>query len=101
MFGKEPAVVFGGIATLIGLVIPALIIFEIIHWDDKQIAAIMGIVSFSANFLAVLLTRSQVVPTQVANTQIQTAIDSPAGSLTVPQVIAKTAEDDAARNATQ
>lgn len=73
MFGKEPAVVFGGLATLVGLIIPMLILFDFIQWTDKQIAGLMAVVSFSANFLATLLTRQGSVSLPVADRQIEIA----------------------------
>ena len=71
--GKEPAVVFGGLATLISLVIPVLILFEIINWSDKQIAGVMALVTFATGFAATLLTRQSSVPQLVADKQIEIA----------------------------
>lgn len=71
--GKEPAVVFGGIATLVGLIIPMLILFDFIHWTDTQIAGVMAVVTFSANFLATLATRQGSVALPVADKQIEIA----------------------------
>jgi len=70
------------------LIIPALVLFDLIHWDEKQIAGLMAVVTFGAGFLATLFTRSQVVPTVTANAQIAEGIKS-SSQTTVEEVIQK------------
>ncbi len=89
MFGKEPAVVFNGIGEIIRAIVPCLILFGLIHWTDQQIAAVFLVVSVVLGFLTTLLTRSQTVPTETANRQIETAVRMPADS-TVSEVKAVT-----------
>ena len=88
MFNREPTVIFGALAEVIRQVIPMLIIFGIIHWTGEQVAQVMTVVSAVIAFFTIALTRSQVVPNEKANAQIQTAIRMPLDS-TVEQVIAK------------
>lgn len=89
MFGKEPAVILGALSEVVRAVIPTLIIFGYIQWTGEQVAQFMLLAGVVIGFFNVLLTRSQVVPTERANDQIRMAIDSPS-SATVEQVIAKT-----------
>lgn len=89
MLGKEPAVIIGGIAEIIRAVIPMMIIFGFLQWTDNQTAQVMLVIGVAVAVGEKLFTRSQVVPTEKANAQIQTGIDSPT-STTVAQVIAKT-----------
>lgn len=100
MFSKEPAVVFKVLEEIVRALIPMALIFGWVQWTEAQTGTVMLFVGVLVGGLSVLLTRSQVVPTQTANAQIQTGIDSPSNA-TVPQVIAKTAENEAARNAAQ
>lgn len=93
MFGKEPAVVLGALAEVVKAVIPALILFGLLTWTPEQVAGVMFVVGVAVSSLTVILTRSQVVPTETVNSQIETAIRMPATS-TVKQVIA--AEEKAA-----
>lgn len=89
MLGKEPAVIIGGIAEIIRAVIPMMIIFGFLQWTDNQTAQVMLVIGVAVAVGEKLFTRSQVVPTEKANAQIQTGIDSPVNT-TVAQVIAKT-----------
>lgn len=86
MLGKEPAVVLGALSEVVKAVIPLLIIFNFINWTGEQVAQVMLVVGVIIGFLNVVLTRSQVVPTERANEQIQRAIESPSNT-TVEQVI--------------
>jgi hypothetical protein len=88
MFNKEPAVILGALSEVVRAIIPTLIIFGLINWSGDQVAQVMLLVGVMVGFLNVLLTRSQVVPTEKANAQIETAIRMPADA-TVKQVIAK------------
>lgn len=89
MFTKEPAVVLGALSEVIRAVIPTLIIFGIIHWTGDQVAQVMLLVGVLVGFFNILLTRTQVVPTEVADKQIETAVKMPA-SATVEDVKAAT-----------
>ena len=92
-FGKEPTVILNGLAEILRQVIPMLILFGILQWSDQQIAAVFMVVSAVVAFLSTAWARSQVVPTEVANSQINTAIAMPKGS-TVQDVIAKDTKDN-------
>lgn len=85
---REPTVIIGGIAEIVRAIIPMLLIFGVIHWTDVQTGAVIFFVGVLVGFAEKLFTRSQVVPTEKANSQIATAISMPASS-TVEQVIAK------------
>jgi dTDP-4-dehydrorhamnose reductase len=89
MFGKEPTVILNGLAEILRQVIPMLILFGILHWTDQQIAAVFMVVSAVVAFLSTAWARSQVVPHETANAQIETAIKMPKDS-TLQQVIDKT-----------
>lgn len=80
MLGKEPAVILGALAEVIKAIIPMLIIFGFINWSGEQVAQVMLVVGVAIGFLNVLLTRSQVVPTEVADKQILQAVRMPAGT---------------------
>lgn len=88
MLGKEPAVILGALSEVIKAIIPMLIIFNFINWSGEQVAQVMLVVGVIIGFLNVVLTRSQVVPTETANAQIAVGIKSPKNT-TVEQVIAK------------
>lgn len=92
MFGKEPAIILNALSEVVRAVIPLLLVFEIVKWTDPQTGAVLLVVGVVIGFLTTLLTRSQVVPTETANSQIATAIRMPAGS-TVKEVIAKEEAD--------
>lgn len=89
MLGREPAVIIGAFAELVRAVIPLMLIFGYLNWSDPQIGQVMLFIGVCVGFLNVLFTRSQVVPTEKANAQIQTGIDGPSHA-TVAEVIAKT-----------
>jgi len=96
MFGllkTEPVFVFGGLATLVGLIIPMLQLFDLIHWSDKQVGGVMAVVIFVTNFLAAGFARSQVVTNTVANRQIEVGVASPKGT-SVQAVIDQTKAGD-------
>lgn len=88
MLNREPAVILGGLSEVVRAIIPTLIIFGYIQWSGDQVAQVMFLVSVVVGFFNALLTRSQVVPTQRANAQIETAIAMPS-SATVSEVIKK------------
>jgi hypothetical protein len=89
MLGKEPAVIIGGIAEIIRAVIPMLIIFGFLQWTDNQLAQVMLVIGVAVAVGEKWFTRSQVVPTETANAQIQMGINSPTGTK-VSEVIART-----------
>lgn len=88
MLNKEPAVILGSLSEVVRAIIPTLIIFGFIQWTGDQVAQVMLLVSVVVGFLNTALTRSQVVSTETANAQIETAIRMPSNA-TVQQVIAK------------
>lgn len=88
MFGKEPAVFFGGIGEILRAVIPMALIFGWVAWSDTQTGAVMLVVNVVLGFLTTMLTRSAVVPTETANRQIDVALKMPA-TATKGQVIAE------------
>lgn len=88
---KEPALIAAGLAQLISLIVPALVLFNLINWTPEQIAGFMAIISFAATFVATLYTRQSVTPVDKANEQIQAGINSPKGT-TVQEVIEKVEE---------
>jgi len=91
MLNREPAAILGGLSEVVRAIIPTLIIFGFIQWSGDQVAQVMLLTSVIVGFFNVLLTRSQVVPTDKANAQIQTAIAMPSNT-TVKEVIKKEEE---------
>lgn len=86
---REPAVIAAGIAQLVSLIIPALVLFDLIHWSDKQVVGFMAVISFAATFVATLFTRQSVTPIETANEQIQEGLNSDPRTTTVQDVIKK------------
>lgn len=86
MLNREPAVILGGLSEVVRAIIPTLIIFGYIQWTGEQTAQFMLLAGVIIGFFNVLLTRSQVVPTEKANAQIETAIAMPS-TATVSEVI--------------
>jgi hypothetical protein len=86
MLNHEPAAILGGLSEVVRAIIPTLIIFGLIHWTGDQVAQVMLLVSVIVGFFNVLLTRSQVVPVEKANAQIERAIAGPS-TATVSEVI--------------
>lgn len=80
MFNKNPAIILGAIAEVIKAVIPALIIFSIIHWTPEQIAAVMLVVNVSIGAIVTILTRAQVTPNNQVDSLIKTAVEQPSGT---------------------
>ncbi len=70
---KEPTVIIGALSEVVRAIIPLLIIFNILHWTPEQIAQVLLFVGVLVKSAEVMYTRSQVVPTVVANKQIETA----------------------------
>lgn len=73
MINKEPAVILGAISEVIRAIIPTLIIFGVLHWTGEQVAQFVLLVGVVIGALNVTLTRSQTVPTAVADKQIDIA----------------------------
>ena len=92
MLNQEPAAILGGLSEVVRAIIPTLIIFGYIQWTGDQVAQVMLLTSVIVGFFNVMLTRSQVVPTDKANAQIETAIRLPVGT-TVQEVITKTEKE--------
>lgn len=90
--GKEPAVIFKGIEEILRAAIPMAILFGWITWNPEQIAAVTLFGGLVLGFISMTLTRSQVISTEKANAQIETAIRMPS-SATVEQVIEKENRD--------
>lgn len=88
MFGREPAVIIGGMAEIIRAVIPMMIIFGLLQWTDKETAQVMLVIGVAVAVGEKWFTRSQVVPTETANAQIKLAIAGPSDAK-VSEVIKK------------
>lgn len=73
LFNKEPAVIIGGMAEIIRSVIPMMIIFGLIQWTDDQLAQVMLVIGVTVGVAEKWFTRSQVVPNEMANKQIEIA----------------------------
>lgn len=73
MINKEPAVILGATSEVIRAIIPTLIIFGVLHWTGEQVAQFVLLVGVIIGALNVTLTRSQTVPTAVADKQIDIA----------------------------
>ena len=76
MFNKEPTVILGALSEIVRAIIPTLIIFGILHWTDQQIAQVMLMVGVLVKSLEMVLARSQVVPIQTADRQMEVARSS-------------------------
>lgn len=77
---KEPVVIANGIAEIVRVTIPLLIIFGLILWTDQQIAAVMLVLSAVISFVQTVFTRSSVTPTEVSDKLIRTAVQMPTTS---------------------
>ena len=84
MFGREPALILGFISA--ALIVAVGFGLRV---SGEQINNIMVFAGAAIALFGGIATRSQVVPTEKANAQIQTGIDSPPNT-TVQQVIDKT-----------
>ena len=92
MIDKEPTVIIGGLAEIARAIVPLLIIFGYINWTDNQVAQVMLVIGVVVGVAEKWFTRSQTVPTIVANEQIEQGINSPKGT-SVKDVIAATKGD--------
>lgn len=82
LFGKEPTVIVGIIMTLLSLAVS----FGL-KLSGVQLDLISSTLTSLIPLISSFLIRTQVTPTAVAKVQIQEAIDSPKGGVTVAQVI--------------
>lgn len=73
MLNKEPTAIINSISELVRQIVPMLILFGVIHWTDQQIAAVFMVLGAFLTLVQTLITRTQVVPTVVANKQIEIA----------------------------
>lgn len=87
MFGREPAVILGFIGAAL-----ALAIGFGLRVSGEQVNLIMVFAAAAITLLTGVVTRSQVVPTEKANAQIETAIRMPS-SASVHDVIQKEKRD--------
>lgn len=83
MFGKEPALILGFISA--GLILAVGFGLRI---SGEQVNNIMLFAGAAIALFGGVATRSQVIPTEKANAQIETAISMPSNS-TLKQVIAR------------
>lgn len=81
MFGREPAVILSFIGAAL-----ALAIGFGLKVSGEQVNLIMVFAAAGITLATGIVTRSQVVPTEKANAQIQTAISMPSNA-TVSDVI--------------
>lgn len=86
---KEPAVIVKAVEEILRAAIPMALAFGWIHWTDVQIGTVVLFTGLVLGFVSLMFTRSQVIPTDTANKQIETAIRMPS-TVTVGQVIAET-----------
>lgn len=88
MFGREPAVILSFIGAAL-----ALAIGFGLKVSGEQVNLIMVFAAAGITLATGIVTRSQVVPTEKANAQIQTGINSPSNT-TVEEVIAQTEAEE-------
>lgn len=87
MFGREPALILSFLGAAL-----ALAIGFGLKVSGEQVNLIMVFAAAAIPLVTGVVTRQQVVPTETANAQIQTAIRMPADA-TVQQVIDKQERD--------
>lgn len=95
LFNKEPTVIIGVVTAIIEAVIPMLLVFNIIHWSQMEVGAVMLVVGVIAKGLATVLARQNVVPIEIVDQQIQKGIDAPKGTTTVKKVKEEVKEENA------
>lgn len=83
---KEPAVIVKAIEEILRAAIPMALAFGWIHWTDVQIGTVVLFTGLVLGFVSLMFTRSQVVPMQVADKQIDVALKMPS-TATKEQVI--------------
>lgn len=77
MFGKEPAVIVNGLAELVRQVLPLAVVVGLIELSPEKLAGWVSIIGFVLAFVSTYLIRTSVVSTEIANSQIETAIGMP------------------------
>lgn len=87
---REPALIIKAFEEILRAAIPMALAFGWIQWTDVQIGTVVLFTGLVLGFISLLVTRSQVTPTTVANAQIETAIKGPT-TATLGTVIADTA----------
>lgn len=76
-FSREPAIWFSGIAEILRMLVPMLIVFGVIHWTETQSVAFFAFSSVVLTFIQTLLTRSATTPTDRVDAFIREARRSP------------------------
>jgi hypothetical protein len=88
VFNKNPTIVINGLSGLIQQVLPLLVVVGLVQLSPEKLAGWVSVIGLVLTFVSTTLLRSQVVPTEKANAQIETAISMPSTS-TVKDVIKK------------
>lgn len=88
MFNRNPTIIISGLSGLLQQILPLLVIMGWLHLTPEKLAAVIALQGLVLTFLATTILRSQVVPTETRNAQVQLAIDSPS-STTVEKVVKK------------
>src|SRR5688572_16519678 len=83
---REPAVIINGLSGLLQQILPLLVVVGLLQLSPEKLAGWISIIGLVLTFVSTGLIRSQVVPTDKANKQIQEGIDSPTDT-TVKEVI--------------
>lgn len=73
MLNKEPAVLAKVVEEIIRAAIPVALIFGLVNWNQEQTGTLLIFIGVVAGGLSLLFTRSQVVPTIVADKQLEIA----------------------------
>lgn len=89
MFNKEPTVIVNGLSGLLQQVLPLLVVVGLIHLSPEKLAGWVSVIGLVLTFVSTTLLRSQTVPTDTANKQIETAVRMPS-TATVADVISAT-----------
>lgn len=89
MWNKNPTLIINGLSELLRQILPLMVVVGVIHLTPEKLAGLVSVIGLILAFISTTLLRSQVVPTETANQQIKTAVNSPSGT-SVEQVIAKT-----------
>lgn len=71
MFGREPALIIGAINAILAVAV---------GFGLAVSPAQVGLINAAVAAILAVVTRQQVVPTQVANNQIRTAVNMPVGT---------------------
>lgn len=74
MFNKNPTLILSGIAELVRLVLPLLVLVGLVHLGDKELAGWIAIVGVVISFITTSVLRLQVTPNDTATQQIGIAL---------------------------